>query len=95
MLRNFGSYWPELNEKIVIMMIDLEKLKGPIDISIPLNFNGQQPNAYGVERATAKACEAGDMVGDTRRGGSVNVIRHLKRQQDSRSSNPKIARRGG
>ena len=23
----------------------------PIDISIPLNFNGRQPNAYGVEPA--------------------------------------------
>ena len=47
-------------------------LSEPIDISIPLNFNGAQPNAYGVEKATAKACEAGDLVGDTRRGGSCN-----------------------
>ena len=44
----------------------------PIDISIPLQFNGPQPNAYGVERAVAKACEAGEIVGDTRRGGSCN-----------------------
>jgi arylformamidase len=44
----------------------------PIDISIPLDFYGPQPNAYGVEEARAKACEAGDMVGDTRRGGSCN-----------------------
>lgn len=44
----------------------------PIDISIPLRFNGPQPNAYGVERAVSAACEAGDIVGDTRRGGSVN-----------------------
>lgn len=44
----------------------------PIDISIPLDFHGAQPNAYGVEAATAKACEAGDLVGDTRRGGSCN-----------------------
>lgn len=43
-----------------------------IDISIPLRFNGPQPNAYGVEAATSNACEAGDIVGDTRRGGSVN-----------------------
>ena len=43
-----------------------------IDISIPLNFNSVQPNAYGVERATAKPVEAGTLVGDTRRGGSVN-----------------------
>ena len=53
-------------------MIDLGNLKNPIDISIPLNFNGPQPNAYGVEPASSKPCEAGDMVGDTRRGGSVN-----------------------
>lgn len=44
----------------------------PIDISIPLNFEGPQPNAYGVEPATSEPCQAGDLVGDTRRGGSVN-----------------------
>ncbi len=43
-----------------------------IDISIPLRFNGPQPNAYGVDPATSKPCEAGDLVGDVRRGGSVN-----------------------
>lgn len=53
-------------------MIDLKQLKNPIDISIRLRFNDPQPNAYGVERATSKPCEAGDIVGDTRRGGSVN-----------------------
>jgi arylformamidase len=44
----------------------------PLDISIPLDFGGAQPNAYGVERATSKPCEAGSLVGDTRRGGSCN-----------------------
>jgi kynurenine formamidase len=44
----------------------------PLDISIPLHFNGAQPNAYGVEKAVSKPCEAGEIVGDTRRGGSVN-----------------------
>ncbi|MEO6656029.1 MAG: cyclase family protein, partial [Pyrinomonadaceae bacterium] len=53
-------------------MIDIEQIGDPIDISIPMRFNGPQPNAYGVEAATSKACEAGDIVGDTRRGGSVN-----------------------
>jgi kynurenine formamidase len=48
----------------------------PIDISIPLKFNGPQPNAYGVEKASSKACEAGDLVGDTRRGGSCNFERY-------------------
>lgn len=44
----------------------------PIDISIPLDFGGAQPNAFGVERAMATACETGAFVGDTRRGGSCN-----------------------
>ncbi len=44
----------------------------PLDIAIPLNFDGAQPNAFGVERATAKACETDDFIGDTRRGGSCN-----------------------
>jgi kynurenine formamidase len=48
------------------------KADSPIHISIPLDFNGAQPNAYGVEKAASKACEAGDLIGDTRRGGSCN-----------------------
>ena len=44
----------------------------PLDISIPLKFNGAQPNAYGVEKASSKPCEAGAIIGDTRLGGSVN-----------------------
>ncbi|HZH34930.1 MAG TPA: cyclase family protein [Pyrinomonadaceae bacterium] len=44
----------------------------PMDIAIGLDFAGAQPNAYGVERAASKACEAGALVGDTRRGGSCN-----------------------
>lgn len=44
----------------------------PLDISIPMNFNGDQPNAYGVKKASSKPCEAGELVGDTRRGGSCN-----------------------
>lgn len=47
-------------------------LNNPLDVSIPLDFHGAQPNAYGVERASAKACEAGAIIGDTRRGGSCN-----------------------
>lgn len=46
--------------------------KNPLDIAIPLIFNGAQPNAYGVEKAQSKPCEAGELVGDTRRGGSCN-----------------------
>ncbi len=43
-----------------------------IDISIPLRFNGPQPNAYGVDPAKAEPVRAGSLVGDTRQGGSVN-----------------------
>lgn len=42
------------------------------DISIPLHFNGPQPNAYGVTAATAEPVRAGSLIGDTRIGGSVN-----------------------
>jgi len=51
-------------------------LDSPIDISIPLNFNGPQPNAFCVEPAVSKPCEYGSLVGDTRRGGSVNFERY-------------------
>ncbi len=37
-----------------------------IDISIPIRFNGAQPNAFGVDAATSKP------IGDTREGSSVN-----------------------
>jgi arylformamidase len=43
-----------------------------VDISIPLRFNGPQPNAYGVEPASSEPVRAGGLVGDTRQGGSVN-----------------------
>lgn len=43
-----------------------------IDISIPMRFSGEQPNTYGVAKATGKAFEGGGFVGDTRRGGSCN-----------------------
>ncbi|QQS33963.1 MAG: cyclase family protein [Acidobacteriota bacterium] len=48
----------------------------PIDISIPLRFNGPQPNAYGVDRAISEPVRAGSLVGDTRQGGSVNFERY-------------------
>ena len=48
------------------MIIDLKKFGPPIDISIPLRFNGAQPNAFGVDAATSKP------IGDTRDGSSVN-----------------------
>jgi arylformamidase len=44
----------------------------PIDISIPLDFYGEQPEAFGIPRASAAFIDAGGFVGDTRRGGSCN-----------------------
>lgn len=46
--------------------------ENPVSIAVPLKFGGDQPNAYDVEKATAAAYETGDLVGDTRRGGSCN-----------------------
>lgn len=50
--------------------------KDPIDISIPLIFNGPQPNAYGVPAAASEPCVSGDLIGDTRRGGSCNFEKY-------------------
>lgn len=47
-------------------------VENPLNIAIPLDFNGDQPNAYDVEKAASTAYETGDLVGDTRRGGSCN-----------------------
>ncbi len=43
-----------------------------VEISIPLRFNGKQPNAYDVPAATAKPYKDGNFVGDTRQGGGCN-----------------------
>ena len=43
-----------------------------IDISIPLNFNGEQPNTYGVEKANSRPYRDGQFIGDTRKGGPCN-----------------------
>ncbi len=44
----------------------------PVELAIALDFSGDQPRAFGLPRARAYAVEAGDFVGDTRRGGSAN-----------------------
>ncbi len=43
-----------------------------IDLAIPMIFNGNQPNTYGVPKATSEAFDGGGFVGDVRRGGSCN-----------------------
>ncbi|MER3430071.1 MAG: hypothetical protein C4324_03320 [Blastocatellia bacterium] len=57
-------------------MFDPTKIRCLADISIPLRFRGQQPNAYGVSPARSEPVRAGDLVGDTRLGGSVNFERY-------------------
>ncbi len=47
-------------------------LDNPMDISIPVVFNGDQPGTYSVPKASAKAYEDGKFIGDTRRGGGCN-----------------------
>ncbi|HMS39859.1 MAG TPA: cyclase family protein [Pyrinomonadaceae bacterium] len=47
-------------------------LSKPLNIAIPLQFDGAQPNAYDVQRAISTPYKAGDIIGDTRQGGSVN-----------------------
>lgn len=42
------------------------------DISIPLVFNGKQPNTYDVPSAAAKPYEDENFIGDTREGGGCN-----------------------
>ena len=47
-------------------------IKNPLNLAIPLNFDGAQPNIYEVAPAMATAFEGGNFIGDTRRGGSCN-----------------------
>lgn len=44
-----------------------------IDISIPVDFGGVQPNLFGAPPASSEAFESGKFTGDTRQGGSCNV----------------------
>jgi len=48
----------------------------PMSIAIPLHFNAVQPNAHGVQKATASPERVPGMVGDTRQHGSVNWERY-------------------
>ncbi|CAN5127579.1 cyclase family protein [soil metagenome] len=44
-----------------------------IDLSIPLAFDGPQPNHFGAPPAIAEPLELDGFIGDTRRGGSCNA----------------------
>ena len=60
----------EIKLKSNLYRIDL---KHPIDISIPLQFNGNQPNFFGVPQAASRAYQGNGFIGDTQQGGSCNV----------------------
>ena len=49
--------------------LDLSK---PIDLSIPIYFNGEQPNTYGVEKASSAPYHDGQFIGDRRKNGPCN-----------------------
>lgn len=59
-------------------IIDLDSKKFQVDffkgedVSIPLNFNGNQPNTYNVPKANAKPYSDNNFIGDTRKGGPCN-----------------------
>jgi kynurenine formamidase len=44
----------------------------PIDVSIALDFQGDQPSHFGAPPASATVLESGGFTGDTREGGSCN-----------------------
>jgi len=63
----------------MIFEVEINKIKYKLDtdvyhdLSIPLNFNKEQPNSYNVKKASSKAYKEEDgFVGDTRKGGSCN-----------------------
>ena len=51
--------------------VEVDFSKGK-DISIPLFFNGDQPNTYNVNKAISKPYKDGQFIGDTREGGPCN-----------------------
>jgi len=53
----------------VLYNVDTESA---VDISIPVDFDGAQPNLYDVPPASAQALSDGSLKGDTREGGSCN-----------------------
>ena len=53
------------------LKLEVDFSKGQ-DISIPLMFNGSQPNTYNVNKATSQAYTDGQFIGDTRKDGPCN-----------------------
>lgn len=48
-------------------------LQSATSIAIDMDFDGGQPNHFGVAKASRQPLTAGDFVGSTRRGGPCNV----------------------
>lgn len=44
-----------------------------LDITIALDFDGEQPNFYSADPASARPMHSGEFIGDTRLGGSCNA----------------------
>lgn len=51
-------------------------LSRPLDLSIPLHFDGAQPHCFAADAARATTFAAGRFVGDVRQGGSCNCLSH-------------------
>jgi hypothetical protein len=63
----------ELSVQITVAGRDFRAdLAGAVSLAIALQFDGPQPNAFFLPEARSEAVEAGDFVGDTRRGGGAN-----------------------
>ena len=48
----------------------------PHDLSIPLRFNGEQPNLFAAPAASATPLRSGDFIGDVSLGGSCNCAQY-------------------
>lgn len=62
--------------RLTLELDDLTLIADPdaaVDISIPLLFDGEQPNCFGAPQAGSEVLKVGDWQGDTRHGGSCNV----------------------
>lgn len=48
-------------------------MSSPYCLAIPVEFNGAQPNHFGVDIAKERPIKEGEFIGDTSQGGSCNV----------------------
>jgi kynurenine formamidase len=67
MTQNFESL--RFSTKDRVWQVDHSRVH---DVSIPLLFDGAQPNFFGAPIASSTPLVAGDFIGDVRKGGSCN-----------------------